>query len=248
MLSFLNQYKTYIIGILAILGAVGAWWGGKIDMQALIAAIIAALGGMSIQHSTNVSTAKALKSLKPLIVVALMLALATGCTNQAAQLQPQIIAGSVAVATTDGLLLTNSLSVAHAKAIYKAGLSADGAFQQALASIKGGGTPTQTVVAEILGALQTMSTELQSTPAGQAASAKMKTRLARLASADPKKLTGIEIAALIDLAVQMFPEVVHVVTEVMTGSDITTADCQTSLTTFETNLAKLQADIAAKGG
>jgi len=49
MRKWLRGRKTYLVGITAILAAVGGYAGGEIDVVGLVTAILAAAGGMSLR-------------------------------------------------------------------------------------------------------------------------------------------------------------------------------------------------------
>ena len=49
MRSWLKGRKTYLVGITTILAAVGGYASGEIDIVGLVAAILAAAGGMSLR-------------------------------------------------------------------------------------------------------------------------------------------------------------------------------------------------------
>lgn len=49
LMAFLSGKKTYFIAAAAILTAIGSYLGHEIDLQALIAAIFAAIGMMTMR-------------------------------------------------------------------------------------------------------------------------------------------------------------------------------------------------------
>ncbi len=59
ILSKINGWKTYIIGVGAILTAIGAYMNGSLDVKSALEAVWAAVMGMSIRHgiTTTVSDA-----------------------------------------------------------------------------------------------------------------------------------------------------------------------------------------------
>lgn len=50
-------YKTYIVGTLAVLGAIGAWASGDLSLADAAQTVITAILGMTIRH--GISTANA---------------------------------------------------------------------------------------------------------------------------------------------------------------------------------------------
>ncbi len=46
----LNGYKTYIVGALAVLGAVGGWLDGELTLAAAINLAVPALLSMTVRH------------------------------------------------------------------------------------------------------------------------------------------------------------------------------------------------------
>ncbi len=58
MANFLSGYKTYILGVAAILTAIGGYASGTITLPELVAAIFAAVQTMNIRHAiTTTATA-----------------------------------------------------------------------------------------------------------------------------------------------------------------------------------------------
>lgn len=59
LLSKLSGFKTYVVGVAAILTAVGAWMGGALDIKGMVEAVWAAVMAMTIRHgiTTTVSDA-----------------------------------------------------------------------------------------------------------------------------------------------------------------------------------------------
>ncbi len=59
ILSKISGWKTYVIGIAAVLTAIGAWMGGTLDAKSAVEAIWAAIMAMTIRHgiTTTVSDA-----------------------------------------------------------------------------------------------------------------------------------------------------------------------------------------------
>ncbi len=59
LLAKLSGWKTYIVGVAAILTAVGAWMSGTLDPKGAIEAVWAAIMAMTIRHgiTTTVSDA-----------------------------------------------------------------------------------------------------------------------------------------------------------------------------------------------
>ena len=243
--TWLQGKKTYIIAVITVAYAVMQAATGHMAWDDAIKVILAALGlGVGINSAIQRIDKKLGNGVKMFLIGTLLLGL-VGCQNQAAQLQPQIVAGAAGVTVADGFFITGGLSAVHAKAVYQYGIVADGAFKVALQSIAAGNTPDVTTANEIMAALSGIATELADTPAGPPASA----RLARMKAAGATKdLSPTDIAVLIQLAIQFLPEVMHDINLLVTGSTVTVQDCQMSLATYEAALAKLQADIAAKGG
>ena len=56
MLSFLQGKKTYIVALAGAAYAVAQFWSGAIDVNALVAALVAAAGAMSLRHGISTSS------------------------------------------------------------------------------------------------------------------------------------------------------------------------------------------------
>ncbi len=50
LLDSLSGYKSYVLGVSAILAAIGAYLGHTMDLTQMIEAIFAAIGLMTIRH------------------------------------------------------------------------------------------------------------------------------------------------------------------------------------------------------
>lgn len=59
MLNFLQGWKTYILGVAAILAAIGGELSGTLSLTQMIEAIFAALGTMTLRHSITTTISDA---------------------------------------------------------------------------------------------------------------------------------------------------------------------------------------------
>lgn len=57
-MQFLNGWKTYIVGLGAILTAVGAYLNGAMDLATLIQTVFGAIGAMTIRHGISSESKK----------------------------------------------------------------------------------------------------------------------------------------------------------------------------------------------
>lgn len=55
----LKGWKTYFLGVGAIITAIGSFLAGAIDLNALVAAIFAALGLMGLRHGITTTVSEA---------------------------------------------------------------------------------------------------------------------------------------------------------------------------------------------
>ena len=74
--DWLAGKKTYLVGIAAILGAVIAWASGEVDLPATVAAITAAIMGMTMR--AGVAKGEVRRAFLPFAVGSLLL-MASGC-------------------------------------------------------------------------------------------------------------------------------------------------------------------------
>ena len=218
--TWLQGKKSYIVALVAILYAITQFWLGGMSQQELIGAILAALG-LSALRSGIGSAAKAL-------LVGLALSLMVGCANQAAQLQPQIIAGDAAAISGKALLAGGALSVPSAKKLAIDLHVLDAGFKAALSSIDLNQPPAATVTAQLLASLDAIARDLQTSSKAQGIK---------------KSLSPIAAIQLIDLIVQLTPSVINEFNLLFSGSSITSADCHTALAKFEADLALLDAAL-----
>jgi hypothetical protein len=55
--TMLNGYKTYIVGVLAVLGALGGWLDGDLTLTAALNAAIPAILAMTVRHGIATTAA-----------------------------------------------------------------------------------------------------------------------------------------------------------------------------------------------
>lgn len=58
LLAKLNGLKTYIIGVAAILTALGAFLNGALDTKGLVEAVYAAITAMTLRHAITTTAGK----------------------------------------------------------------------------------------------------------------------------------------------------------------------------------------------
>lgn len=59
MANFLSGWKTYIVGVGAIITAIGGYASGAISLPELVGAIFAAIGTMTIRHAITTTVSNA---------------------------------------------------------------------------------------------------------------------------------------------------------------------------------------------
>ena len=184
-----------------------------------------------------------------IIVIGVILLLA-GCQNQAAVLQPQIVAGDAAVSSGGILYSTGVLNITQLKQLSKDCHIADAGFKAALAAIDANQAPSAVVLSEVLASLDALALDLQTTPQAKALAAEIKKKvtLYRATPGGTKALTASEVITLIDLVIQLTPGVIADLNTLFSGVPITAADCHTALTKFEADLAAMDALIPVIAG
>lgn len=59
MTNFLSGWKTYIVGVGAIITAIGGYASGVITLPELVAAVFAAVGTMTVRHAITTTVSNA---------------------------------------------------------------------------------------------------------------------------------------------------------------------------------------------
>ena len=123
------------------------------------------------------------------VALVLLLGIFASCQNQAAQLQPQLVAGDAAVVSAKVLYTTGELPANSARKLSVDCHILDGGFKAALAAINANQPPAAVTATQILATLDAIALDLQTTPKAKALAAAIKQKTAALRASGARSWT-----------------------------------------------------------